>query len=330
MDKKMIRYLTLLEAIPRYPRRIDAGTLHRRLDAIGIRVSLRTIQRDLDELSCIFPLQCDEAKPKRWWFGQDATLLFPTMDIHTALTFALVQQYLHNLLPPSTLSHLSPWFKMARGIIETDASSLMRWTEKIRVVPHTVTRVPAASDPQIQSTLYDGLLQSKQVEVTYRAISTNAEAKTYPLHPLGLVFKDLVVYLVCTIRDYNAPRHLVLHRIQAARLLEDDARIPPQFDLDAYVQNEFGIRLSQTPLALRLRVQPRLRRLLEETPLAVGQRITQLDEDWALVEVAVVDTLDLRGWLGSLGAQAVVEGPDGLREEMLQSLAELNRLYGTT
>jgi predicted DNA-binding transcriptional regulator YafY len=62
----------------------------------------------------------------------------------------------------------------------------------------------------------------QQIEVTYRAISSGKEAKTYPVHPLGLVVMEQVVYLVCTVKDYQDPRFLAVHRIDSARLLDSE------------------------------------------------------------------------------------------------------------
>jgi predicted DNA-binding transcriptional regulator YafY len=67
------------------------------------------------------------------------------------------------------------------------------------------------------------LLNDKQIEVTYRAITSGKEAKTYPVHPLGLVVMEQVVYLVCTVKDYQDPRFLAVHRIDSAQLLDSDA-----------------------------------------------------------------------------------------------------------
>ncbi len=59
-----------------------------------------------------------------------------------------------------------------------------------------------------------------QLEVTYRAITTGKEAKTYPVHPLGLVIMEQVVYLVCTVKDYQDPLFLAMHRIDQACMLD--------------------------------------------------------------------------------------------------------------
>lgn len=327
MNDTMIRQWALLRMLPRHPRRIDTASIHKQLAQHGIYVSLRTIQRDLNDLSRIFPLASDQSKPQGWWFEKGPSLEIPSMDPHAALTFNLVEQYMQHLLPPATLSHLSPWFETAQGIVKTEASIVSRWQDRLRVIPHTLNKVPARIDPEIQVTIYDALLHEKQLEVTYRAISTGQAAKTYPVHPLGLVVMEQVVYLVCTVKDYTDPRFLAIHRIDAATPLDAAAITPKGFDIDAFVSREFGIRVGSDPVQLRMRVRGVLGQYLAETPLAQGQRMTVLDAGWTRIEVEVKDTMQLRSWLRSLGRDAVVEGPATFREELREGIEELARLY---
>ncbi|MBN2358049.1 MAG: hypothetical protein JXR83_01260 [Deltaproteobacteria bacterium] len=72
------RLLLLLNWIPRLPHKVDAATLHARVREAGIEVELRTIQRDLVNLSRMFPIVNDERfKPLGWSWAQDATI-WPT------------------------------------------------------------------------------------------------------------------------------------------------------------------------------------------------------------------------------------------------------------
>lgn len=47
-------------------------------------------------------------------------------------------------------------------------------------------------EPSIQATVYNGLLHERQLEVTYRAITSSQEPKTYPVRPLDPVGMEQV------------------------------------------------------------------------------------------------------------------------------------------
>lgn len=323
-----MRQWAILRAVPRHPRRVDAPTIHSLLAHRGIEVTLRTVQRDLNALATTFPLDFDQSKPQGWcWRRGAGQLEVPSMDVHAALTFNLVEQYMQNLLPRSTLSHMSPWFDAAQGVALSQASTITKWRDKLRVIPHTLNKIPAPINPSVQATIYNGLLEERQIQVTYRAITTGKEAKTYPVHPIGLVVMEQVVYLVCTVKDYQDARFLAVHRIDAAQLLEQDAIKPANFDMDEFILREFGIRLGEAPLNLVLRIRGVLAKYLAETPVAIDQTMTPVDAEWTRVEVKVPDTIQLRSWLRSLGPDAVVEAPGPLRQEMTRESAALVNLY---
>jgi len=207
-------------------------------------------------------------------------------------------------------------------------STVTKWRDNLRVIPHTLNKVPAPIAPDIQATIYNGLLAKKQIQVTYRAITTGKEAKTYPIHPLGLVVMEQVVYLVRTVKDYHDALFLALHRIESADLLEISAARPAAFDIDEFILREFGIRLGQAPLKLVLRIRGVLTKYLSETPVSADQTMTPIDDAWTRVEVTVQDTLQLRTWLRSLGPDAVVEEPSSLQAHLQREWRELLDLYG--
>jgi predicted DNA-binding transcriptional regulator YafY len=328
MNDTLMRQWAMLRAIPRHPRRVDAPTIHARLNDLGMVVSLRTVQRDLNALATTFPLDFDASKPQGWsWREGAAQLEIPSMDAHAALTFNLVEQYMQNLLPRSTLAHMAPWFDAAQGVASSQASTVTKWRDKLRVIPHTLNKIPAPIDPDIQATIYTGLLNERQLELTYRAITTGNEAKKYPVHPLGLVVMEQVVYLVCTVKNYQDPRFLAVHRIDSAQLLGTDAIKPAFFDIDEFILREFGIRLGITPLNLVLRIRGVLTKYLAETPVAVDQSMMPIDSEWTRVQVKVQDNIQLRTWLRSLGPDAVVEAPEHLREQLKTEWSVLQALY---
>ena len=100
----LTRHWLLLRAIPRAPRKVDTATLERHLEAEGVGIHRRSIQRDLHQLSSIFPLVCDDrSRPYGWSWARDAQVVdLPAMDPRTAMTFRLVGRYLPHLLPRST------------------------------------------------------------------------------------------------------------------------------------------------------------------------------------------------------------------------------------
>ncbi len=99
MGDTLLRYMLLLREIPRGPRRVDAPTLVRRLDAQGVKVTVRTVQRDLGRLSRLMPLTCtDTTKPFGWCWSEAHEFQLPQLLVHppgarSARTLRLVARF---------------------------------------------------------------------------------------------------------------------------------------------------------------------------------------------------------------------------------------------
>ena len=132
MSATTLRQWQMLQAIPRYPQKIDTVSLQTKLQESGYDINLRTIQRDLNNLSGVLPIIADNAKPQGWSWIKDAPILsIPALNPQTALTFNLLENYMRQLLPTNTLDYLQPWFKHAQGVLDEQKSELARWPDNI-------------------------------------------------------------------------------------------------------------------------------------------------------------------------------------------------------
>jgi predicted DNA-binding transcriptional regulator YafY len=310
------RLMRILRHIPRAPRWVDTETLHQMLASEGIEVEVRTIQRDLQRLSGRdFGLEClDTSKPYRWRFIETAeSVLFPRVDPQSALALRLAELYLDRLLPKATLRALQPHLDAAKRAL--DGKPVARWLERVRLVPRMQPLLRPRVDGEVLGVVHEALLEDRQIEARYRSVSKN-EGKEMTLHPLGLVYRDSVAYLVATAFDkYNDPRIYPLHRFESARLSEHKAKEPPPgFSLDSYVaRGELGFRHADD-VALELLFDERAARVLEETPLHQAQKITRRDDGFVLIEAHVPDTQVLRSWILGFGPSVEVLGPPSVRQ----------------
>ncbi len=71
-----------------------------RLDSAGFKASKRTIERDLNDLSRQFPLQCnDKGSPYGWHWAAGASLDLPGVSLSEAVSLVLVEESIRKLLP---------------------------------------------------------------------------------------------------------------------------------------------------------------------------------------------------------------------------------------
>lgn len=317
----LFRYLTMLQLIPRSPGRISTPVLLEKLRERGFQVDMRSLQRDLrDRLALHFPLICDDSsKPYRWFFDRDFHCNLPALDVPSALTLVLGEEYLKGLLPPVVIGQLAPQFRDARQLLDgLEANGLSQWAKRVRAIPNGKTLIPAPLDEDTWQMVSEALLSHRAVDVTYRSRSAD-ERKQLTLHPQGMVSRHSVTYLLATVNDYDDIRQFALHRIEQVSLSKAKWRDAEGFCIDDYIASgAFGYLLSKEPVLLRARIQPQVAWLLSETPLSNEQSLTQLaDTDWQLLEARVPDDQQTLWWLKALGASVEVLEPLAWREEIL-------------
>jgi len=324
------RHWYILQWIPRYPRKIDTATLHRRLEERGFTVTMRSVQRDLQKLEPLFSLQCDEEnKPFGWSFPKEGVgFEFPSMSLEAALTLRLMVDYASPLLPRTTLRYLAAHVDRADKALEL-SSGFSRWVESVRVIPQGQPQLAPEVNEEVLATVYAGLFEGRCLELAYLK-PQDAEPRLYTAHPLGLVVRDRMLYLVCTFWSYTDVVHIAVHRIRAATMLEEARRVPEGFDLDALIASgALSFLVEAAPIALDLRVTAPLHRMLEESPLGEDQVITPGEDGRFRVQVTVPYTKKLQGWILGSGALVEVCGPASLREAIVAEVRAMAGRYLT-
>lgn len=93
---------------------VSTSEIRQYLLQTGIDAEMRTIQRDLNMLETVFPLECRrDSIPHSWrWRRIESTV--KGLTISQALTLRLIEEQLHDVLPKELLGQLAPLLEKAR------------------------------------------------------------------------------------------------------------------------------------------------------------------------------------------------------------------------
>jgi len=331
MSDTLMRQWQMLRLIPRHPSKVSTSQLVHSLSDAGFQVSQRTLQRDLLKLSEIYPLVSSErSKPFGWSWSPEASVMdIPGMDSHTALAFWLADQHLSILLPKTTLHKLQPHFEAAADLLNkiSHDKGIAAWRNKVRVLHSGPNLKLPVIDKEVQNKIYDALLKNRRLSVTYHP--RNSEKKEYELNPLGLVFKDGISYMVCSIWDYNDIRLLTLHRIKKAEVMNIPLTIPENFDLDEYIASgELNFVVNES-IKFKALFSKGAAFHLDERPLSDDQTIFEQNDNKILLTANIQDTKELRWWLLGFGDQVEVLEPKALRSEIMNIIQSAAKLYSS-
>jgi len=330
-EDTLYRQWVMLTKIPRYPRKTTVATLKDILTGEGYFIDTRTVQRDLNKLSVSFPLSNETEGRKNYWFWiEDATIQdLPGMDPVTALAFDMAKSYLEPLLPKTTLNLLQPYFTRAKEVLNDETkSSLRKWPEKVKTIERGQKLQAASIDSGVQQTIYQALLEEKTLQASYTPRGQD-NPKDYLIHPLGIVHRMGVVYLICTLWQYDDIKQLALHRFKAATIEDEAANIRSDFSLTEYIESDqkLAYPIGSKNINLKLLFDKTVAEHLAETPLSENQTISPQGDTKVVVTATVTDTLELQWWLQAFGDNVEVIEPIQMREKFKETIKRLALIY---
>jgi len=329
MSESTLRHVKMLQLIPRRPPGLTAGELRTRLGERDFDFNLRTVQRDLNYLSSVFPITSEGERPQYWFWAVDAQALsIPAQDAHSALMWRLIEEHLKPLLPRAIQRDAEPQFAAARAYLESlGKGKVSRWKDRVRVIPRAFQlQVPQIPD-EVMAAIQEALFQRRQLKVEYRSRGAS-KSKSWRANPLGMVLREGIVYLLATIEDYEDLRQLVAHRVVSAAVIDEAVREQEGFDLDDYIRQGGFAYVEGGPVRLRLRVDPYAAEHLLESPISSDQKSKLLPDGRVELTARVIDTKQLRWWLTGFGDALEVVSPAELRNaiaEQAEAVAEMYR-----
>lgn len=324
----MARQWEMLKLLPQYGTGKSSGQLTNELASAGFEVDKRTVERDLIKLSTLFPIISDErSKPYGWRWSDDARIDLPSIELSEALSLKLMEQFLKPMLPASMVRTLEGRFRLAAAKLATLGSGnrTSRWVNKVKVVAPTLNLMPPTIPPGVLESVQEALLADEQIDLSYRN-SNDEKHKPLRVHPLGLIQRGQVTYVVGTVFDYDDPRLMALHRIQSAERTGLAVRRPKGFTLEEYVASgamEFG---DGEELKLVARVSAVLCRHLSETPLSPDMRLAPDGEQFRLT-ATVRHSWQLHWWVLSQADDIEIIRPAAFRREIAERLSAAATRY---
>lgn len=327
----LYRQWLMLRLLPRAPSRVTASELADRLALDGFSVSKRSVERDLQALTDVFPIACDDrSKPYGWSWAKDApNLSLPGMTPVQALVLMMANEHLQGLLPAGLLEELQPLIRQARQTLDIRGhhNGLSAWPNAVAVIQSGPPLAPPDVRPGVLREVHAAIVEKRRISMQYRARGKTTP-KSYEISPIGLVQRSGVTYLAGTPRNAKEMRLFALHRIQEASRLAQRAMKADKTALGearSMVASGFEDRGS---IALVLEMEQRAADHLVESRLSDDQRIeTSANDGWVVIRTTVRDTAQLRWWLLGYGENVEVLAPKSLRRWIGQVLAEAADFY---
>lgn len=315
--KALSRTLEMLKVIPVAPKFCTTKDIHKQLLAHDPDVTIRTVQRDLMELTEVMGLTFgDSPDGYKWSFAFDSPNQFiPAITKEEALSLKLVQEHLKLFLPSHVFERLTALFKKSDDILSQTPNS-KDWSDLVRPMPQALQFKPVDISQEYIDTIYDALINKNWVKLKYAN-----KKKIYDVKPLGVIIRDAKLVLVCQYQGFDNVRNLLVHRIKSVEITTET--FTSDFSLQKYIKKQAAsVLLNQDKINLQFEAKDYIKNLLSESALDDSQVLTTISDEWVNVKMMVQHTVELENWLLSQLHDIKIIGPIKLKERVLKK-AEL-------
>lgn len=194
-------------------------------------------------------------------------------------------------------------------------------------------RLPkSASAPHRQdmlALLHRALVERRQVRIVYATGSRGGEVNERVVEPYHIMPYVRSWQLVAFCHKRQAVIEFKLDRIRQADLLEESYTIPPDFDLEAYLGDGWGLLRGKAgpPEDVELLFEPEAGRWVAEEQWHRSQQVETLPDGRVRVKFHVGVTPEFMSWVMYYGSRVQVVRPEGLRAQVAEELRKATGVY---
>lgn len=295
--------ISILKRIPRI-RWITTSELLDILNTDGIDINRRMLQRYLKQI-----VECEELhiefddRSRPFAYRQRipaSEIAAMNLRPQESLLLRMFEEHMRYLLPAPLMKSMETLFDRAHTTLNEEAESVqMRaWLKKVAFVSGQIPVIPPAIKPRIFDVVSEALYRESKLYVVYRNL--RGEVHDGVASPLGLVQQEHKLYLIVRFDKYQDLRHLALHRMEDAKLLNFSAERPDGFSLDEYIRSRHFNYSNGKKIRLVLEFTSNETALiLQESPFTAQQTLEKTEDGAWRLEAVIDDSVLIKGWIAS-------------------------------
>lgn len=176
---------------------------------------------------------------------------------------------------------------------------------------------------EIINRVNDAAVRKKRVEIVYYTMSRKKETRR-KVDPYRIWFFNGSFYMIGYCHLRNEVRIFALDRIKMLHQTREGFEVPEDFSLEAFTEPGFGV-FQGKQVKVRIWFSSGIAEYIQEKIWHESQEIHPQGDGSVIFEAEVAETVELKSWIMSWGANALVLEPESLRDEIR---AETNTLLG--
>jgi predicted DNA-binding transcriptional regulator YafY len=294
-----------------------------------VRCSVRTLYRDLEALEYAgFPIYKADDNPKYSWMEGHRFKVPPPFSASELMSLWLYRDLLRVFRGTAWHDSLESLFRKVRASLPPGALAYMdriQSTFSVGIKPYK----EYGKLNEILNQVNSAALSKKSIEIAYYALKAESET-IRKVDPYSIWFFEGTFYLIGLCHLRNEMRMFVLDRMKLVRVTDDSFTIPEGWNLDKFLQHSFKVMRDQELHTVKVRISPAWARWAGEKIWHETQKARKLSDGGLELTFQVAGLTEIKMWVMSLGKEAEVLEPKGLRLAICNDLDECVAYYAGT
>lgn len=294
-----------------------------------LEVSQKTIRRDLILLRDLgFPIspRAGDHGRNHWVATYDAGVPPLSFDVSEVLALYLGRTLLEPLAGTVVWEAAHSAFRKIKASLGEPAVNYL--AELKGHIHRTSFRDSSYEDKsQLIDTLMVAIEDRRITFITYQS-ARSTEPLTYDVYPYGLVYHRGSLYLVAHSQQHAEIRTFKVDRISDVSLETLKFQKPTDFNLQDYLRHSLGVFHSDgPPQRVVIRFAPEVAQYVQEHRWQEIQTISRDRDGSVILELQLSRLEEVKAWVLSFGAKAVVEEPEELKAMLAEEIVQLSAAY---
>jgi len=314
--------LTQLERALRILQRLithDNVTVKELHDLFDRKESIRTIQRTLNTIqSSHIPLHYRQGEHGlRYYSIKRAFDFIPlTLSPDEILAAILLAQFSELFAGTRIEEDINGVFAKIEQLLPQDSIAFTTALRGLNDVfhLHQPGKISIESKDHVIKEILRAIIEKRTCTIENKK-TTRAEAKWFDFHPYSILFHTGSIYIIGFQPDHENLIYLALHRIQHIEMSEDVFERIPDYNLNDFLKNNFGI-WHEEPVDIVIRFDKLVANTILERTWHHSQSIRQSDKGGIELSMHVGPSEELIAWILRWGTHAEVLSPFTLRSRM--------------
>lgn len=319
--KRLIRILELLSS----GKAVSAAVLRKEF---GDSVTVRTLQRDLQDIADILPLdnRIVQGRQQEWVLPRYYRgMIHPVIHRNEMLAFHFLKSFIKTLKTSTIAKDLESLEKKLEQLVPGDVILPSSCIDEDLIYDQNKGYFDYTRYDDILNQVIKAIEEKIWVDIDYYPVDAD-ECRTHTVFPHRIYTYRGSLYLLATVYRYKKPVSFLIHYITAIKESIKKTKPKPDFSPEDFTVSRFGV-FSGEPETVILQINPDIRRHFIGRMWHESQTLTENKDGSLTLTLKVPIVPDFISWILSWGIGMKVLEPEGLVEKIREIGKELCELY---